>query len=148
METMENLKLSQLRKIYSFADDISEDPREIISGIVDETDDFTVGDYRFIREDAIDQIQCDELESDPYILGCFTEWFIADNTDLSLDIVQALQKAGSYDAIGQHIIDNNYLKAIQDDYSSQDGYGHHFATYDSETLEDLLTLGYYVFRVN
>ena len=145
---MKELTFSDCKKIYSFAEEISEDARDIIESIANEENDFQIGDYRFINESEIDEIQIEEMESDPYILGGFNDWFIADNTDLSLDIVKALQSAEKYEAIGQHIIDGNYTKTMQLEYSRLDGYGHHFSGYDGETREDLLDLGYYCFRTN
>ena len=146
--TTKELTFSQCKMIYNFAEEISEDAKEIIEKIVNEETDFNIGDYRFIHTDFIDSIQVEELESDPYILGCFNDWFIADNTDLSIDIIQALQSAEKYEALGKHIIDNNLTSTLQKKYSRLDGYGHHFSSYDGETLEDLLSLGFYAFRTN
>lgn len=149
---MKNLKLSSIRRIFNFCQKNCIDFCETLENIANGADDFEVDNYRFISETEIDEIQVKELESDPYILGCFNADFIADNTDLSYDIVAALQEAEKYDAIGQHIIDNGYTDTIQEKYSRQDGYGHHFSFYDGETLDDLITLNeeysYYVFRLN
>lgn len=146
---MKTLTFSQLKSIYSFCEENNiDDVREVVENIVTEESDFEVNDFRFIDEDEIDSIQVDELEADPYILGCFNDWFIADNSDLSIDIVQALQQAEKFEAIGQHLIDNDNVKDLQKEYASADGYGHHFSSYDGETLEDLLHLGYYAFRLN
>lgn len=145
-KTPESLNLSQLRTIWNVAKETGIDFREIVEAIQEDQEDFTIDDYRFIKETEIDRIQCEELENEPYVLGCFEAWFIADNTDLSYDIVKALQEAEKYEAIGNHIIDNDCVKAMQDAYSRLDGYGHHFAHYDSETHEELLSLGYYFFR--
>ena len=142
------MKFSDCKTVYNFAEEIGEDAREIINNIDLDEESFDVGNYRFIKESEIDRIQQEELSSDPYILGCFNDWFIADNTDLSYDIVKALQKSESFEAIGQHIIDNDYVSDIQQAYSSEDGYGHYFSGYDGETMEDLLHLGYYCFRTN
>ena len=141
-----SLKLSELRTIWNIAKEHSIDFREIVEAILEDQPDFIIDDFRFIKESEIDRIQCEELESDPYILGCFESWFIADHTELSFDIVEALREAGKFEAIGQHIIDNDYVKEIQSAYARIDGYGHHFAGYDSETREELLDLGYYFFK--
>lgn len=107
--------------------------------------DFEVGNYRFIHQDEIDEIQQQELSSNLYMLGCFNADFIADNTNLTYNIVKALQKAELYEAIGEAIMDGNYLEAMQSEYARLDGYGHHFAHYDHDTHE----YGeYYVFRTN
>ena len=140
---------SELKQIKNFCDDCNIDNwREVVENIENLDDDFEVDGYRFIHENEIDKIQIEELESDPYILGCFNDWVIADNTDLSYDIVQALQSADKYEALGQHIIDSDCVESIQQEYSRLDGYGHHFSHYDGETREDLLDFGYYVFRIN
>lgn len=142
------MKYSECKTVYNFADEIGEDAREIINAIESCEDDFSIGNYRFINESEIDSIQTSELESDAYMLGCFNASFIADNTDLSFDIVKALQDADKYEAIGNHIIDNNFVGEMQSEYSRIDGYGHHFSSYDGNTMEDLLFLGYYCFRTN
>ena len=144
--TLFKSNLSHLRKIHRFCTEYDLDFREVVEAIIEGKVDFEVDNYRFIHEDDIDEIQQQELEGDRYILGCFNAWFIADNTDLSLAIVEALQKGEQYEEIGNHIVDNGYLEVIQQDYSSADGYGQHFAGYDHETIEDLLP--YYVFRTN
>ena len=142
------MKYSEIKQIKEFCEGVSIDWREVVISISNEEDDFEIDDYRFIREDSIDKIQQDELESDPCIFGFFNAGFIADNTDLSYNIVIALQEAEKYEALGQHIIDNDYVEDMQLEYARLDGYGHHFAHYDGQTLEDLLEFGYYVFRVN
>ena len=125
------------------------DSEEVIGLINDGDIDIVAGNYRFIDKNHIDRIMCEEMESDPYILGCYNAWFIAENTDLSIDIVEALQEADKFDAIGQHIIDNDFVEAMQQSSVSYDGYGLHFAGYDGYEIEDLLNVcGYYVFRVN
>ena len=146
------MKYTQVKEIYQQADEFGIDARELIEQLESLETDFEVANYRFIAESEIDEIMANEMESDPYILGCFNAWFIADNTDLSLDIVEALQAAEKSDAIGQHIIDNNQVEAMQTEYASADGYGHHFSSYDGETHEDLFAGSeegpYYGFRVN
>lgn len=122
---------------------------ELKQAYSDQSGDFEVDNYRFIDADCIDEVQRDELEGDTYMLGCFTDWFIADNTNLSIDVVQALQEAEKYDIIGQHILDNNNIHEIQEAYASTDGYGHHFSGYDGS--EEEVTIdgsNWYVFRIN
>ena len=144
--TLFKSNLSKLRTIHRFCTEYDLDFREVAESIIEGKVDFEVGNYRFIHEDNIDEIQQYELEADRYVLGCFNAWFIAGNTDLSLAIVEALQEGEQYTAIGDHIVDNGYLEVIQQEYSSADGYGHHFSSYNGETIEDLLP--YYVFRTN
>ena len=63
----------------------------------------------------------------------------------SIDIVETLQSANKLDAIGQHIIDNNYVEDIQLEYSRLDGYGNHFNHYNGNEVE---IYDYYAFRIN
>ena len=142
------MKYSEIKQIIEFCEEYAIDRREVINNIISEEEDFNVDDYRFIHQDDIDKIQVDELQSDPYMLGCFNDWFIADISNLSIDIIKALQEAEKYEAIGEYIIDNNLTEELQSEYSRLDGYGHHFAAYDGNTMEDLYNLGYYVFRTN
>jgi hypothetical protein len=153
MKTLdEQLTITQLRKIITVCNDLGIDTREVVNHIYDNDNDFEVDNYRFLSESEIDKIQKDELSSDTYILGCFNAWFIADHTDLSLDIVEALQSAEKYEEIGKHILDNGYIDDIQENYAAMDGYGHHFSSYDGNTIEDLIGLddltSYYIFRIN
>lgn len=142
---MKTLSFSQLKNIYSFCSDNGiDDVREVVENIVNEETDFEVNDYRFIDESEIDEIQQNELKSDLYVLGCFNDWFISDNTNLSLKVVQALQKAEAFEELGELMVDD--IEEIQSEYASADGYGHHFSSYDGNTLEDLLSLGYYAFK--
>ena len=135
--------------VKQFLNEIGIDFDEFMDNYDNENPDFEIGKYRFIHEDKIDDIQVQEMESDPYVLGCFMDWAIADASGLSYDIVQALQESDKFELIGQHLIDNDCVEELQQIYVKGDGYGHHFAHYDSETLEDILSeTGYYVFRVN
>lgn len=139
----------QLTVITELCDELGLDVDKVIEKIDDEKDDFTIGNYRFIHEDEIDQILEDELGGDAYILGCFSDWFIADNTDLSLEIVIVLQEAEKFEVIGNYIIDNDFLTDFAKAYSDADGYGHHFNHWDGGQIEDILPeTGYYVFRIN
>jgi len=135
--------------VKEFLNEIGVDFDEFMENYHNENPDFEIEKHRFIYEGKIDDIQVEEMESDPYILGCFADWAICDASDLSYDIVQALQESDKFEIIGQHLIDNDCLEELQRIYVAMDGYGHHFAHYDHETLEDILTeTGYYVFRVN
>jgi len=139
----------KLEAITKLCDELGLDVGDVIEKIDDGEDDFTIGNYRFIHKDDIDQILEDELGDDTYILGCFNDWFIADNTDLSYDIVRALQDGEQFEAIGQHILDNDFLEDFAKAYSDADGYGHHFGHYDGNEIDDILPeTGYYVFRIN
>ena len=115
------MKLSQLRDVKNLSNELDIDFRELTEQIINEVDDFEMEDYRFIKVSEIDTIQQDELKSDLYVLGCFSDWFIADNTDLSLKVVQALQKAEAFEELGELIVDD--IETIQSEYVRMDGYG-------------------------
>lgn len=116
--------------------------REIIEAMEQSQDDFTVGDYRFIRMDAIDGILKDELLADEYILGCFNAWFVADITGLDTVTVEKAQKSENFELLGALMAKN--IEAVVEGYVSADGYGHHFNPYNGDELE----VGeYYAFRI-
>lgn len=129
-----------------------EDYKEVIENIISLDDDFysPCGDYRFINSDDIDKIMQDELASDEYTLGCFNPQFLSHLfMEIDSDIIEAMQKAEAYEAIGKLIIRLDKLEELQQDYVSADGYGHHFAHYDGCTNEIyILDNLYYVFKVN
>ena len=115
----------------------------ILDNMRSSDDDFEVNGHRFIRQDAIAEIQREELSSDLYILGCFNADFLAGITDIDVDAIKAIQDAGAFEALGKLVLP--HIDDIQRQYSSVDGYGHHFAHYDGEEHE----LGdYYAFRIN
>lgn len=124
------MKYSDVKKIKAFCAGLFSEPdyREVISNAGE--DDFEVDGVRFISDAAIDQIQQDELSSDEYMLGCFNAWFIADVLGIDLDVIEAMQKAEAFEAIGKLIISMGKLEELQGEYSRQDGYGHHFNGYD------------------
>ncbi|MEL6509056.1 MAG: hypothetical protein AAFQ32_04650 [Pseudomonadota bacterium] len=115
----------------------------------DGLDDVTIhlggNDWRFIKEMAIDTILEGELMADPYFLGCFNAWFIADHSDLSVTIIKALQEGEKFEELGQHLIDTDCVESMAHGYACADGYGHHFASYDGET-HVLSTESYYAFN--
>jgi len=138
---------SNLKAIIEFCKDNSIDFKTVINNIIDEDSDFEVDNYRFIHEDEIDAIQCEDLKSDTYILGCFNADFLVDIINVPYNAIIALQKACCYIELGEMCLD--YVEEIQREYSRLDGYGHHFAHYDSNEINDILSIsGYYVFRVN
>ena len=141
------MKLSQLREVKNLSNELDIDFRELTEQITDENDDFEIEDYRFIKVSEIDAIQQDELKSDLYSLGCFNDWFIADNTNLSLKVVQALQKAEAFEELGELIVDD--IETIQSEYVRMDGYGQHFGRYDGNEYEITLNnVEYYYFKIN
>ena len=141
------MKLAQLRDVKNLSNELDIDFRELVEQLIDEVDDFEIYNYRFIKVSEIDAIQQDELKSDLYVLGCFPDWFIADNTDLSLKVVQALQKAEAFEELGELIVDD--IETIQSEYVRMDGYGHHFGRYDGNEHETVLNdVEYYYFKIN
>ena len=143
-------KLKGMRKMAQIVEDIknigidsADDITDILEQILAKEDDFEVNGHRFIRQDAIAEIQREELASDLYILGCFNADFLAGITDIDVDAIQALQDAEAFEALGKLVLP--HIDDIQRQYSSADGYGHHFAHYDHEEHE----IGdYYAFRIN
>lgn len=142
------MKYGQLKEIKAFCNNLLSTPdwREVAENLQGNEDDFEVDGVRFISEGAIDQIQQDELESDLYALGCFNAWFLADVLDIDQDVIEEMQKAEAFTAIGKLIINMGKLAELQQEYARQDGYGHHFNLYDSS--EEELTINgttYHVF---
>ena len=141
------MKLSQLRDVKNLSNELDIDFRELTEQIINEVDDFEIDNYRFIKVSEIDTIQQNELKDDLYVLGCFSDWFIADNTDLSLKVVQALQKAEAFEELGELIVDD--IETIQSEYVRMDGYGQHFGRYDGNEYEITLNdVEYYYFKIN
>jgi len=112
----------------------------------DGQDDYSHNDdWRVIHQDSIDAIQSEELGNDDYLLGCFNASFLASVLDIDVDVIQSMQEAEAYEAIGKLINSMDKIEELQTRYSTMDGYGHHFAHYDHETHE----IGdYYLFRTN
>lgn len=140
----------QLSEIKDVRDQFGSDWREIVDQSVNYAEtDFEVGNYRFISSDAIDDILVEELESDPYVLGCFTAWAIHQATDWPMALIEACQKAEQFEALGQAIIKEGYTGDLADVLVTHDGYGHHFNRYDGS--EEELELGgetYYAFWID
>ena len=141
------MKLSQLREVKNLSNELDIDFRELTEQITDENDDFEIDNYRFIKVSEIDAIQQNELKDDLYSLGCFNADFIEDNTNLSLKVIQALQKAEAFEELGELMLDD--IETLQSEYVSMDGYGHHFGRYDGNEHETVLNnVEYYYFKIN
>ena len=141
------MKLAQLRDVKNLSNELDIDFRELTEQITDENDDFEIDNYRFIKVSEIDTIQQNELKDDLYILGCFNADFIEDNTNLSLKVIQALQKAEAFEELGELIVDD--IETLQSEYVRMDGYGHHFGRYDGNEHETVLNnVEYYYFKIN
>jgi hypothetical protein len=111
----------------------------------DETD-FEIDDYRFINQSVIDKTMVEELKDDPYFLGCgFQPWFIAEHTSFSSQLIEIIQKAEEFEALGKLILKTADMPLLVECYAEEDGYGNYFASYDGETIE---ILNYYIFKIN
>lgn len=141
------MKLSQIKELINFCknelDFSTEEFKECFSDFEAETEDFEVSNYRFILADSIDQIQREELKNDLYMVGCFNASFLAKCSNLPQKLIEAGQKGEQYEAVGKAMLP--FIDEIQEEYARLDGYGHHFSSYDGETLE---ILNYFVFRTN
>ena len=131
-------KDKELKECFE-AEEITEIKENIDNGDID----FKIGNYHFICMDDIDNILKDELSSDTYMLGCFTDWFISNITGLDIDIVTKAQKDKSFELLGELMLKE--IDAVVEDYIANDGYGHHFAAYDGYEHE---YNNYYFFKVN
>lgn len=143
-----NLKYSEIKSIREFCINLFSEPdwKEVVSNIAQSEDDFEVDNVRFIKSDCIDDIQEEELGNDDYLLGYFNAWFIAVVTGIDMDVIEAMQKAEAYEAIGMLIKSLGKLSELQQAYASADGYGHHFNRYNGNEEElRLNNVTYYVF---
>lgn len=133
------LAFSEIKEIASLVNDW----RAVVENIRDNDPDFEIENYRFIDADEIDEIQRDELAGDTYMLGCFSDWFIADITGLPVESVTKAQNSESFEILGELMLKD--IDEVQEKFALYDGYGHHFAHYDGSEQE----IGnYYAFRVN
>ncbi len=142
------MKYSEIKALKSFCENLASEPdwKEVLTEIIAGFDDFEIDNVRFVKADCIDKIQQDEMKSDLYCLGCFNSWFISDCIDIDRDVIEAMQKAEAYEAIGKLIISLGKLEEMQEEYARLDGYGHHFNRYDGN--EETITVNnveYYVF---
>lgn len=130
------MKYSQIKQLKAFCESLHSEPawREVLDNILSDESDFEVDNVRFIDSEHIDEIQTDELESDEYILGCFTDHAIAHATGWPIALIEAAQKGESYEEIGKAMT-REHIEALQQYYSSCDGYGHHFNRYDGNEEE-------------
>jgi len=133
------------KEIFELLDQDKDTFQDAMNNIDNTESDFEAGNYRFIHTDNIDGIQQSELQDDLYTLGAFNAWFIADVLEIDLDVIEAMQSAEAFEAIGKLILSLNKVEALQKAYCSADGYGHHFNHYDGNELE----IGeYHVFQID
>ena len=137
---------SEIKKFKSTLSDMGcDDWRDVIEKVKSKDYDFTVGNYRFIDADCIDDIIKEEIESDEYLLGSFNADFLTYFLDLEEQDIRHIQER-SPEAIGKLIIATGQLQNVIDGYVQADGYGHHFAHYDHEEWD--LPCNLYGFRIN
>lgn len=123
---------------------------EIVDNVVNGISDFIVDDYRFINANSIDKILADELVSDKHVLGCFSDWMIADAAGVPRDLVSIIQEEGAFEALGRWMArDRELVSRLAELSVRYSDYGCHFAGYDGQqhemSVNDAL---FYVFRVN
>ena len=135
------MKLSTIKSIKTFASSLVSEPcfREIVEAINNDESDFEVDNVRFIKDSEILSIMADEIfNGDDYVLGCFNASFIADNSSLNYELVEACQNSEAYEAIGKALnatLDQDEKESFCEEYASADGYGHHFNHYDGNSEE-------------
>ena len=142
------MKYSQIKAVKTFAENLFSTPcyREIIENVDNEVNDFEVDNVRLILASDIDAIQAEELTNDLYCLGCFNASFISEQTGIDEDLIQIIQDSEGFEKLGEHIEKNCDMVEFAQSYSSVDGYGHHFNSYDGG--EDEITINgkdYFVF---
>lgn len=136
----DTMKYSEIKEVKDFCEGLHSEPewREVVQCIVDGDDDFEVENVRFIKDDVILSVMVDEIFADNYTLGCFNASFIAENSDLNYELVQACQESEAYEAIGKALNDtltNDEKEAFCEAYADADGYDHHFNGYNSSCEE-------------
>jgi hypothetical protein len=144
MKTLSNY--TELKNIVNLANYLNIDVRELAENIGE--NDFEVDNYRFVKESEAVDILIDIYESDPYILGCFNDWFIADNCNIPINAVKALQKAEGFSELGELMLKDGIHDLINS-YVGADGYGHAFGSYDHNYDEiEIDGIDYICFRTN
>lgn len=131
--------LSELKKVKAFCENLTSSPdwKEVIRNIENNEYDFTVDRVRFIKDSEILDVLASELKSDEYLLGSFASWLISDATGWPICLIDALQKAEGHEELGKAIADteDDSVRKIAEGYSSSDGFGHHFNSYDGSEEE-------------
>jgi len=140
INTQNTVKFSAIKALKTFCEDLISEPcfREVLTCILNEETDFEVDNVRFITDETILSVMADEIFADDYFLGSFNASFIAENSPLPIEMIEACQESEAFEAIGKGlnaILDQDEKESFCEDYASADGYGHHFNHYDGEEEE-------------
>ena len=117
------MKLSEIKQLKDSLYMLASEPnwREVLELADYGKADFEVDGVRFIASHSIDEIQQEELLSEPYMLGCFVAGFIANILDIDVEEVQKMQAAEAFEGLGKLMVP--HIEEVQEQYSSADGYG-------------------------
>ena len=110
---------------------------EALGYMVDNKDDFEVGDYRFVKTDKLDNVLAEELTYDEYCLGCFNASFIASVMEWPIELVEAAQAGEAFEALGKAIISSGKMQELAEQYAAADGHAQHFNRYDGSSYTEL-----------
>lgn len=137
---MTTLKFSEVKSLKAFCESLYSEPcyKEVIEEIQNGNEYFEVENVRFISDESILSVMVDEVFNDNYTLGCFNASFIAENSSLNYELVEACQESEAFEAIGKALndtLDQDEKEAFCESYAGCDGYGHHFNSYDSNEEE-------------
>ena len=115
------MKYAEIKKLKSFCQSLHSEPnwREVLEQALSD-DDFEVDNVRFIADEPIDQIQADEMQGDSYALGCFHAYAIADATGWPVALIEAAQKGGAFEEIGD-AMGREQIEALQQVYCRAQG---------------------------
>ena len=145
--------ITLFQDIQTVVGDIKQSAKLLHAIIVDDETNYETEQYRIIDANYIHDILVSELESDKYLLGSFQAWCISDATGWPVDLIEIAQKAGEYEKIGGNMT-SGQISDLAEIYANNDGYGHHFASFDLITHEISIKasgkskLAYYLFRTN
>lgn len=134
------MNYSEIKALKAFCESLDSNPawREVVEQAEAGDTDFEVDGVRFISDNSILSVMVDEIFSDEYILGCFNASFIAKNSDLNIELVEACQQSEAFEAIGKALSDtlsDDEKESFCEAYASADSYGHHFNHYDGTEFE-------------
>lgn len=134
-KTQDTVKFSAIKSLKTFCEGLHSEPcfREVLSCILNEETDFEVNNVRFITDETILSVMVDEIFGDDYVLGCFNASFIAENSNIPVEMIEACQESEAFDAIGKGLnatMEEDDKEAFCEGYANSDGYGHHFNGYD------------------